>query len=207
MGNLKEFNQKHFRNISDRELVEKLSNAEAALKNSEDMNLKLTRSRKDLEKQLLEMEKQIKETNLKLLTFQGHLKTKDDENAALKARLAMYDNKEGAKQKIEELSALLVQKDTLLGVAWAEAKMKDRMLEDAGRNLHKLIEERCIIFEQSQNLKSQLNVNENLKMGNESSLKQLVHQKEIEFQQIKVENNHMAQIIFGHEEMKNRMEE
>lgn len=187
--------------MSDREeLVNALANAEAALKNSEDMNVKLTRSRKDVEKQMQDMEKLMKEANLKLLTFQGQLKAKEEETAALKSRLALYDNKEGAKQKIDELSALLVQKDTLLGVAWAEAKMKDLMLDDAGRKLHKLIDERRIVFEQSQKLKLQLDTNENRLMGNESSLKQLVNQKEMEIQSIKIENNRLAEVIMSQEQ-------
>jgi hypothetical protein len=184
-----------------------LDSVEAALKNSEEVNLKLTRSRKEMEKKVHEMEKHMKDTNLKLLTTSGNLKIREEETAALKARLCLLDNKEGIKQKLDELAAHLMEKDALLGIAWEEIKIKDNMLDNAIKSLQKMNEERRIIFENSHKLKSQLTSNENLKMGNESHLKCLIAEKMQEIQQIKVENNNLADMIFGHEAMRGKMEE
>lgn len=162
--------------------------------------MKLARSRKELEKQLQEMNKILKEANIKVLSC-------EEENAELKAKLALYDNKEGMKQKIEELSAQLLEKESLLAVAWEEVKGKDSLLENSIKALQKMMEERCFIFEQSLKLKAQLDSNENLKMGNESNLKFIISQKDQEFQQIKVENNRLAEIIFKHEGFKTHYEE
>lgn len=146
------------------------------------------------------MNKILKEANIKILSCQGQLRVKEEENADLKMKLALYDNKEGVKQKIDELSAQILEKETLLAVAWEEVKGKDSILENSIKTLQKMMEERCFIFEQSQKLKAQLD-------NNESNLKFIISQKDQEFQQIKVENNRLAEIIFKHEGFKSHYEE
>jgi chromosome segregation ATPase len=171
------------------------------------MNLKLTRSRKEVEKQLQVMEKQMKENNLKLLTTAGLLKTKEEETASLKAKLALYNNKEGIKQKIDELSGQLMEKDTLVAIAFEEIKAKDKMINDAVQTVNKISEERRITFEQAQKLKAQIDNNESVKMGTENNLQHVIIKKNQEIEQIKMENHRLAEMIFGHERMKTTLEE
>lgn len=167
-------------------------NTEAALKNSEEMNIKLVRGRKEMEKKLQDMEQHISGTNSKLSSTQTLLRDKEMEIAGQKSKLAAYDNKEGMKQTIDELTAQLTEKDSVLQVATEEAKVKGNLLQEATNMIQKLSDERMLIFEQSQKFKGELD---------------MINKKEGDLQQIKLENNRLAQVIIEHERIKHELEE
>lgn len=171
------------------------------------MNLKLIRNQREMEKQSQDKEKHSKEMNLKMLTALGQFKTKEDEISALKARLALYDNKEGIKQKIDELTAQLSEKETMLGIVWEEVKTKDNLLANAIKSMQKMSDERRIILEHSQKLKSLMDNNENIQFGNENSLKFMLSEKNKEILQIKHGNQEMADLIIQQGGIINHLEE
>lgn len=185
--------EKYFRNVTDREeIVEKLVNTEAALKNSEEMNLKLVRSRKEIESKFQDIEKQLRDTKTKLATTQILLRAKEEECNGHKSKLSNYNNKEGTQQTIDELTAQLMEKESVIQMIAEETKIKEDMLKDAAITVQKMGEERILLFEQAQKFKVQLDFKSSL---------------EEELQQIKIENNNMAGVIFEHEKLKNQLQE
>lgn len=166
---------------------------EAALQNSDDLNIKFSRDRKELSKKLADTEQQLMETSTQLAITLKKLKAKEEENAGQKAKLAVYDNKEGMKQTIDELTTRLAEKDSVMRLLCEETKMKESLLKETVEANKKLLEERNINFEKMQNMKLQ---HDYYKTSEQQDIQQLQN-----------ENMKMADMIFHHEECQRAMEE
>ena len=186
----------HFRNVNGiipEEFVEKLNATEAALRNSEELNFKLVRGRKELERNLQEMEKQLRNTTASLSAIQVALRSKEEECAGYKSKLALFENKDGTKQIVDEMRAQLMEKQAVTQVAWEETKITKGLLNDAVNMIHKLQEERGLILDQAQ--KFQLN-----QAQQKSSMQE-------EIQQIVLENKKLAEVVLQHEKVKNQLQQ
>lgn len=157
------------------------------------MNFKLVRGRKELQKNLQEMEEQLKNTTASLLAIQVTLRLKEEECAGHKTKLALLDSKEGSKQIVEEMKAQLMEKQAMTQIAWEETKITNGLLNDAVNMIHKLQEERGLILEQAQ--KYQLD-----HAQQKSSMQG-------EIQQIVLENNKLAGVVLQHEKVKNQLQQ
>lgn len=179
---------------SDRdEILTKLSIAEVALKNKEEINRKLVRTLQLSEEQSHEADRKAKEANIKLMTLQSVLKNKEEEIAAVKEKLIKVEDVDDIKQKSEAMQGQLQEKDVQLAILSSEISAKSRLLEDAQMHIQRL-HERLLLFEHSQ---IPVNVNDNMKMNADNNLKMLINAKENELQQARRENHQLANLVFS----------
>ena len=180
----------HFRSQATQELVQNLISSEAALKNSERLNINLTINLKKLEKKIEIMETQMKDSNLKLLTARGQLETKEEELIFLKEGFNSNKNAEESPKIIDDLSAQLLEKDKMLATVWEELMIKDKLLSANAETTQRLRLEQAMFLEEAQKMQ-----------------RRLVSKSDSEIMQIRMENHRLAQLIFYHEKLKVMLEQ
>jgi glutamate synthase domain-containing protein 1 len=154
------------------------------LKKTEEENMKLIMEQKDLDKKLAELDKEMKDTNLKLLTARGQLKFKDQENKVLKTKVGKVVKPCDMDQKIAELKAELEKKDGVFTSAWRDASAKEKQMKEVKKKTAKTVEDVNIM---GQKLKS-------LEIEN-SFVSKIAEECDL----AKANNIRMAEIIFKYE--------
>jgi chromosome segregation ATPase len=166
------------------DIVDRIIAAEFKLKETEKENIKLIMEQKELNKKFEELDTEMKETKLKLLTARGQLKAKEQESKALKAKVGKVVKPGDMDQKIAELKAELEKKDGVFTSAWRNASVKQKQIKEAKKKTAETVEDVNIM---SQKLKA-------LEIEN-SFVSKIAEECDL----AKSNNIRMAEIIFKYE--------
>lgn len=157
--------------------------------NSEATNIKHISIQKDLEKKIDEMDKKMKETNLKLLTAEGALKTKEKMLADVRVKLEMSQiHYKEMKYQVEQFEAAMIKKSMDNVNLNEELRIKDELLMEASEMVQKVSKERNSVCNQTEKIRTQLDSENDLIFD------------------LKMENSRLAEVIFQLESIRTELE-